>query len=67
MSSVSHLQRILFGIAGGLIALDAGWGVLGGFRVDVATYLPLMGIGWPCWRRAFSTRRAGPIPRSPPC
>ena len=45
MSSVSHLQRILFAIAGGLIALDAGWGVLGGFRVDVAAYLPLMGIG----------------------
>jgi len=45
MSSVSHLQRILFGIAGGLIALDVGWGVLGGFQVDVATYVPLMGLG----------------------
>ena len=45
MSNVSHLQRILFGIAGGLIVLDASWGVLGRFRVDVATYLPLMGLG----------------------
>jgi hypothetical protein len=45
MSSVPHLQRLLFGFAAGLIVLDVGWGILGGFRVDVATYLPLMGLG----------------------
>ena len=39
MSSVSHLQRILFGIAAGLIALDTGWGLLGHFRVDGGAYL----------------------------
>jgi hypothetical protein len=45
MSSVLRLQRLLFGLAAGLIALDVTWGVLGGFRVDVATYLPLIGLG----------------------
>jgi hypothetical protein len=62
MSSVSHLQRILFAIAGGLIALDAGWGVLGGFRVDVATYLSLMGIGLVVMAAGifYQTRRPDP-------
>ena len=62
MSSVSHLQRILFGIAGGLIALDVGWGVLGGFQVDVATYLPLMGLGLALLAAGifYQTRRPDP-------
>jgi hypothetical protein len=45
MSRVLVLQSLLFGLAAGLIALDTGWGLLGGFRVDVATYLPLGGVG----------------------
>lgn len=45
MSRFFHLQLILFGLAAGLIALDTAWGILGGFRVDAATYLPLGGLG----------------------
>ena len=45
MPSVSRLQRLMFGIAAGLIALDAGWGLLGRFQVDAAIYLRLTGLG----------------------
>lgn len=45
MSSALRLQYLLLGLAFGLVVLDAGWGDLGGFRVDLATYLPLLGLG----------------------
>ena len=62
MSSVPHLQRLLFGLAAGLIVLDTGWGTLGGFRVDLATYLPLMALGLALAGAGFfyQTRRPDP-------
>jgi hypothetical protein len=45
MSRFVPLQLILFGLAAALIALDTAWGLRGGFRVDIATYLKSGGLG----------------------
>ena len=38
---IAKLQRILFAIAAGLIAVDLAWGWIGHFQVDVAAYIRL--------------------------
>jgi hypothetical protein len=59
---IPRLQRILFAIAAGLIAVDVVWGIAGGFRVDVMAYgkvallsAALVGAGI-----FYQTRRAEP-------
>lgn len=60
--AISLLQRLLFGLVAGLVALDVAWGFLGGFRVDVATYLPLGALGMALLAGGvfYQTRRPDP-------
>src|ERR1700712_987603 len=59
---IAKLQRILFAIATGLIAVDLAWGWIGHFQVDVAAYarLGLVGLVMLCGGIFYSTRRPDP-------
>ncbi len=58
----AKLQRILFVIAAGLIAVDLAWGFAGGFRVEVSAYtrIALLSLGLVAGGIFYSTRRKEP-------
>ena len=59
---IAKLQRILFAIAAGLIAVDLAWGWLGHFQVNVAVYarLGLVGLVMLGGGIFYQTRRPDP-------
>jgi hypothetical protein len=56
------LQRTLFAIAAGLIAVDLVWGIAGHFSVDLAAYIwpGLAGLALLCAGILYQTRRPDP-------
>jgi hypothetical protein len=59
---IAKLQRILFVLAGGLIAVDLVWGFAGGFAVDVSAYtrIALLSLALVGGGIFYSTRRNEP-------